>query len=203
MQEPPEQVRLVVLQALPAQHGWPLPPHALQLPELQIVAVAVHTLPVQQGWLLPPHAAQVPPEQIAPAPQVVPQQGCPAPPHETQLPDEAQTVPVPHDWPLQQGSFAAPQATQVDVPDEHRNPVAQVEFGQHGWPLPPQLPQVPFMQATLLPVHEPPAQQTCPTPPHVAHLPADVQMRLLELQLEPQQGWLAPPHATQLPPEQV
>ncbi len=59
------------------------------------------------------------------------------------------------------------------------------------------------MQATPVPAQVPPAQQTWPSPPHVAHWPAEVQIKLLEPQLDPQQGWLAAPHWTQLPPEQV
>jgi len=81
-------------------------------------------------------------------------------PHETQLPLEAQIVAVPQLWLAQQGSVAAPQAAHSDVDDEHRKPVAQLVCGQQAWPLPPQLPQVPFMQACPLPEQVPPAQQT-------------------------------------------
>ena len=49
----------------------------------------------------------------------------------------------------------------------------------------------------------PPAQQTWPIPPQAAHVPPDVQIKLLVAQLDPQHGWFAAPHATQLPPEQV
>ena len=91
-----------MLQVLPAQHGWPLPPHVLQLPPLQTVDVAVHIFPVQQGWFTPPQAAQVVPEQTADALQLVPQQGWVAAPQALQVPDVPQIVPVPH-LPAQHG----------------------------------------------------------------------------------------------------
>jgi hypothetical protein len=91
---------------------------------------------------------------------------------------------------------------QVDVVDEQMNPVAHAELVQQGWPLPPQLPHVPFMH-TCDPVQVPPAQHTWPMPPHAAQVPPVAQMRLLVLQLDPQHGWVAAPHITQVPPEQV
>jgi len=57
-----------LVQTLPAQHGWPLPPHATQLVWLPVpvwhvnpgeqVAVSPEVGWGQQGWLAPPHAAQ-------------------------------------------------------------------------------------------------------------------------------------------------
>ena len=48
----------VALHALPAQHGWPVPPHAAHEPATH--TPVEQTLP-QHGWPTAPHAAHVPP----------------------------------------------------------------------------------------------------------------------------------------------
>ena len=67
--------------------------------------------------------------------------------------------------------MAAPQATHFDVVVEHKYPVAQFDPGQHAWPLPPQVPQVPFMQTSVL-LLQVPAQQAWPVPPQGVQVPA-------------------------------
>lgn len=131
---------------MPAQQVWLTPPQGTQLPLTQAVEVPVQLLPAQQGWPLAPQATHDEPEQSAPVLHEVPQQSWPAAPQRLQvLVAAAQTVPVPQTCPLQQGSVLAPHAAHCDEV-EQRNPDAQLVCAQQGCPLPPQLPQVPFMQ---------------------------------------------------------
>jgi hypothetical protein len=63
--------------------------------------------------------------------------------------------------------------------------------------MPPHVPQVPFMQTSVLAVQEP-AQQGCPVPPHAVQVP-EAQTYPSPQLLPPQQGWLGPPQAAQVP----
>jgi hypothetical protein len=212
LQVPPEQVNgaaVVDVQALPLQQAAPAVPHATQFPApLHTLLAAVHTLLAQHGCPMPPQAAQLPfPPQTAPKLQVVPQHGCLSEPHVTQVDRALHTVvELQVCVPPQQGWLFAPQATQAGVAPlvEHRNPVAQALLGQQGCPLPPQLPQVPFMHEIPLPLQVLAAQQGWPTPPHVAHVDDDVmQIVPAAVHEEPQHGCLSAPHVLHVPPEQV
>jgi len=73
---------------LPAQQGWPGPPHWAQTPWLQPSEPSLQVSFAQHGWPAPPHAAQVlPPVQPRSAlAQLCPaQHGWPAPPQVTQV----------------------------------------------------------------------------------------------------------------------
>ena len=73
----------LALHALPAQHGWPVPPHAAHEPATH--TPVEQTLP-QHGWPTAPHAAHVPPVwQTAPVVHIVPQHGWLLPPHGAHL----------------------------------------------------------------------------------------------------------------------
>ncbi len=63
--------------ALPAQHGCPAPPHAVQVVLPSHTVPPPHTSPAQHGWPGPPQAAHAPPEQVVPAAlqSPLPQQG--------------------------------------------------------------------------------------------------------------------------------
>lgn len=79
--------------------------------------------------------------------------------------------------------------------------VAHDEPAQHGWLLPPQVPQVPPEQTSVDRLQVVP-QQGCPVPPHAVHLPVAAQVRLDPHGVAPaQHGWLLAPQAVQLPPE--
>ena len=69
-------------QELPAQHGWPGPPHCAQTPLLQLSPVS-QSWPAQHAWPGPPHAWQVPPTHEPPPLHVRSAQQ--APPSEPQL----------------------------------------------------------------------------------------------------------------------
>jgi hypothetical protein len=122
-QDPAEHASVAPLQALPAQQGWPRPPHAAhwlearhRSPAAQLLPAVMHWFvlvlqqppaqfePWQQGWPGPPHARHWLFEHDAPAPQALPgQQGWPGPPHAVQA-LFAQVFPgVVHVWPAQQG----------------------------------------------------------------------------------------------------
>jgi hypothetical protein len=68
--------------ALPAQHGWPAPPHGAQRPLLQLSPVS-QSWPMQHACPGPPHAWHVPPTQEPPSLHVRSAQQ--APPSEPQL----------------------------------------------------------------------------------------------------------------------
>lgn len=212
LQVPPEQVSgaaVVDVQALPLQQAAPEVPHATHFPvPSQTLLGAVHTLLAQHGWPTPPQAAHWPfPPQTAPVLQVVPQHGCLSAPHVTHVDRALHTVvELQVCVPPQQGWVFAPHATQVGVAPlvEHRNPVAQALLGQHGCPLPPQLPQVPFMHEIPLPLQVLAAQQGWPTPPHVAHVDDDVtQIVPAAVHDVPQHGCVLAPHVLHVPPEHV
>jgi hypothetical protein len=90
----------------------------------------------------------------------------------------------------------APQATHW-VPEQVK-PEAQFEPAQQGWPVPPQVPQVPFMQTSVLALQVP-AQHGCPVPPQAVQVPLLPHKRPVPQLLPPQQGWFAPPHVAQVP----
>jgi hypothetical protein len=86
--------------------------------------------------------------------------------------------------PLQQVWEAAPHG--AHVPPEHRNPVEHIMPAQQGWPMPPQVPQVPFEQTSDGRLHVVPPQQGCPVPPQVTHLLVAPQVSVARLH------WVAP-----------
>jgi hypothetical protein len=67
---------------------------------------------------------------------------------------------------------------------------------QHGFPLPPQLPQAPLMQVSPGALHAlAPAQHGPPLAPHGAHLFAAQTVAAAVQSVPPQQAWFVPPHA--------
>lgn len=79
--------------------------------------------------------------------------------------------------------------------------VAHEEPAQHGWLLPPQVPQVPPEHTSVDKLQVVP-QHGCPVPPHRVHLPVAAQVMPDPQGVAPtQHGWLLPPQATQLPAE--
>lgn len=97
-----------------SQHGWPVPPHAFDIPLLQ-------TIPLAAVGFVPEAKQAVPVPQQPPAAQVVPpQHGCPTPPHAVQAPLE-QLLPPVHIESL---------AMQVLLPGSQQPPEPQVAFAQ-------------------------------------------------------------------------
>jgi hypothetical protein len=129
MQVPPTQQLVAVVQASPAQHGMPEPPHAVAVPWKQ-------TMPP----IAPPEATQVdevasqqpPPEHMLPG-----QHAWPGAPHSTQVPP-LHEPPVPH---------VAASAMQRLVVGSQQPPLVQVELAQHTWLVPPHKRQVPLSHA--------------------------------------------------------
>jgi len=170
-------------QALPAQHGWPLPPQASHICEsgLQAVPAAVQKrgvpLPPQHGWPEPPQLMPpAPPPQLDVTPPVeqvpsVPPQVAPDITHapETQQPDIEQLELS------QQGAPEAPHATTLplaqtmplvglwpeakQVPLTQQPPPGQVLLAQQALPAAPHTTQ-------LEPVHIPPVEQAAPLATH-------------------------------------
>jgi hypothetical protein len=168
-----------------------------------------------------PHSTHSPCAQIVPAEHFSPLQHCWfTPPHASHRSFELQTEPALQLIEEQQVCEVAPQG--VHSPSEHRNPSAHWSPGQHICSSPPQLPQVPFSQASASESQLVP-QQVCPVPPQGTHLlpaeqtvPASLQGSSSQqaspsppqdthvppsqsapvLQLSPQHGWSLSPHAT-------
>jgi hypothetical protein len=85
----------------------------------------------------------------------------------------------------------------------HKNPAAHIDPAQHVCPIPPQLPQVPFSQASSSELHVVP-QQVCPVPPQGTHVSVAAQASpVSQSKLPAQHAWSSPPQAVQLPPEQT
>src|SRR5436189_121186 len=62
---PPAESQQPLVQASPAQHAWPAPPHWLQIPLLH-TSPTPHARPGQQACPAPPHAWQTPPMHAPP-----------------------------------------------------------------------------------------------------------------------------------------
>ena len=172
----------------PAQHGWPGPPHAVHW---LFCGPQVRPPLVQKSFAAPPPWQQFWPEP----PQVL----------------HAPAVQVPRLAP-----HVAPDATQV-VPAQ-QPPAPQVEFSQHGWPVPPHAVRVPLTQSwppelfapagTHRPLvesrHAPPLHVVPPHagwrgPPHGAQMAWLHTSDAVEQVVPPQQGWPAPPQPAHCP----
>src|SRR5207302_365475 len=156
-----------------------------------------HTMPL--AIIACPEATQVPASQQPPPPHLLPgQQACPGAPHCAHAP----LVQVAPFWHI------APSARQ---PPLSQQPPLQVLLVQQAWPLPPQVPQLPFMHVpptvgqvepdpvqTLL-TQQPPeaqllaAQQASPGSPQWVHTLAGLQTSLASQTRPGQQFWPAPP----------
>lgn len=156
-QTPPTQHAPAPVHVSVAQHGWPVPPHATELPLSQTVG------PASLVDVAAPEATQPLPMQQPPPPHTLPaQHGWPGMPHAGQLP--ALQVP-----PFVQ---VAPLAKQTSRFASQQPPLPHVLPGQQTWPGPPQASQVSFWpHARPAPVHVRPAQHGWPGPPHTAHTP--------------------------------
>ena len=191
-------VHVPVVQVLPTQQGWPLPPQAVQVACPPDVVAFWHTKPgeqvgyppgigyAQQGWLAPPHARQVacPLDAVwhrvfGAVQRLFAQQAFPKPPQVPHAPAEqvhAMTL-------LQVVPTALHVEATLPLPSATQHPPARQRLpGQHG---PPGAPQ---------------AAQTCAE----AEL-FDWQKVLVAVQRYKlvQQSSLLPPHVPQAPDEQV
>ena len=139
-QQPP------LLQPPSAQHRWPSPPQAVQVPPLHTSLALEQELPAQHGWFSPPQVAQVPPAHTSPCGQLpLAQHGWLAPPQAVQVPPESQIEPALHEPPMQHGCPLPPQVTHWLF--WQARPLPQASLSQQGCPLPPQALQV------FVPVH--------------------------------------------------
>jgi hypothetical protein len=214
-----EQTSRLPAQVPPAQHGWPRPPQATQLPPLQVLVAA------QPGEQVPPQPSspQVLPAQFGthwqtpPLPQVEPalhalpaQQACPGAPQATQVlplhtfpgPQPGRQVPPQPSGP----QVAPPQlGAQTQVPPEQVAPVLQALPAQQAWPMAPQVRQAPPWQTLPAPQ---PGRQVPPQPSGPQLLPAQAgaQAQVPFEQVAPgshcepsQQAWPTAPHVEQLP----
>lgn len=113
-QQPP------LVQALaPWQQGCPAAPQAVQTSFApQASPAPVQALPAQQGWPGPPHCTHELLLQVRSAlPQVrFAQQACPGPPHATHEPATHAVADAVHRFPVQHGCPAAPQVPHDPVP---------------------------------------------------------------------------------------
>lgn len=205
-QLPLAHVPVVVLHATPEATHAP----ATQQPP------PVHVLSGQHGWFVPPHVVlAVPSSQMSAVP--------------VDSPDATQSVATQHPPPLQgvapaqQPSPGWPHAVHLppvhSSPPEHADPApmhvsvaglqqapvaVQVEFAQQACPVPPQVTHVPAaLHASPAPVHVLPAQHGLPSAtPQVRQCPP-LHARPSPHVLSAQQAWLLAPHATQLLPLQT
>jgi hypothetical protein len=214
-----EQTSRLPAQVPPAQHGWPRPPQATQLPPLQVLVAA------QPGEQVPPQPSspQVLPAQFGthwqtpPLPQVEPalhalpaQQACPGAPQATQVlplhtfpgPQPGRQVPPQPSGPQ---LLPAQAGAQAQVPFEQVAPGSHCEPSQQAWPTAPHVEQLPLaLQVT--PAGQP-GGQVAPQPSGPQLLPAHegVQAQVPPWQLAPlphtppQHGWPAAPQPTQAP----
>jgi hypothetical protein len=181
------------------QQAWPTPPQATHWPEpgLQTVFDSVQVAPKQHCWPIEPQLPQLPALQMMFWKQAEPDATQTLPP----MKFGKQQPPLLHALPSQQGCIGPPQAWQVLPPP---GAGAQRVFGaeqellaQHGWPAPPQAPQLPAAQLLPLPHDEPlathllatqqppashalPLQHAAPAAPHAP------QVGLLQIMLAPQ-----------------
>lgn len=159
-----------------AQHACPSPPQATQLPALQIANGDVHpTLPAQHAWPISPHAPLMhPPAVHVPCPPPHAPAGATQrwldpsqqPPPEQKFPSQHGWLAPPHVAHLFAVVHASPDAVQ-------KSPAAPFPFGlplQQACPLPPHGPvlQLPLLQLPNPGPHELP-------PPLRRHLPATQQ----------------------------
>jgi hypothetical protein len=176
-----------VLQVLPAQQFWPMPPqppHTLATPPPPQLRPVLQVLPAQHCSPTSPQELHLPEVHERPAVRhVLPaQHASPLPPH-PHLPSMPQVRGDVHAVPVEQQAWPWPPHLMVQIPlvvPEHVRPVTQrvvcVEGFtlQHGWPGPPQ----------------PPTGVSCPEPdPFFRQTLADEQVRPEPVQIEPlQQG---------------